>query len=481
MGAASPDLVVLTYNVLCPVYKRLQHGRRESDVPAQWRARMRDVINDIRACTPAPDVICLQEFWFENDNVQLFREAFAATYTIFCAKRPGKKEDGLATLIKKSTRAFVRNGNAVMPHRIRELSLLPRGDRVALLVALRLAPPACEPPSADCRPRDLVIVNTHLTFPHAKLQKRTRLDQARSISKYVHSFCIDAIEHHDPTGGLDVLVLGDLNGGTDSRVCNHLLRTGYSSCLAEVWGTGVSPATHRNHLGQNVFVDHVFIRRFFSRRDAKAHSLNSHPNHTRTRSLRLLRSRSRPIARDVRQQVTVGGSAEKQQVQQSQQLHRMCSASSASSSSPPSTAKRKCPALFRRSRSTLSSVRAESVVNQMPQTAYANDEEGVNHNGVNSASCSLEDTELPRYRVLSRNTRASMSMSAIFEGASALGCSIEPVAARVLPEHLPTDSWPEQIKNSDHRPVCVEFRYSWSVLARVEDAPVVTHSTSIRS
>lgn len=469
MGQHPADLVVLTYNILCPVYKRLgaEHAglRRESESPALWRRRIANVIAEIRDCRPVPDIICLQEFWFAPECAQLFRDAFSSTYSFALAKRPGK-EDGLATLVRKRSPAFAPDESGIVtPHHVRDFSLLPASDRVGLLVALRLASPTLGPKSVPqpfgTPPRELVVVNTHLTFPHGKILDRLRLEQARTISRTVEQFVTASCES---PAGCDVLVMGDFNGEPKGRVCGHMRHAGYTSCLAEVWGCKASPATHRNHLGQSVFVDHVFMRRFLPNGDTTAATPcpNIREKQARKLHLRFLRGSRASNDRSIRPIAS-------------------CQLLSTGARDIATPALRERPTFLRAS---FLRGRRLRVTEGATDLAAAELDVGANHesnaNHVDDDACSSTSEESVQSATLTRlessatgstvhtllrNSQMSVSMSALESDVGALGCTVDPIQARVLPDSIPSDTWPTQPRCSDHRPICVAFRYSWSVVS----------------
>lgn len=439
MGRMPPDLTIVTFNVLCPVYKRLGSERhRESHRPALWRARLHAVIAELEACTPVPDVICLQEFWFAPEAVALFRARFGDAYTFILTRRPGK-DDGLATLIRKRSPAFAAPSGVTVPCVTREFGLLPPGasDRVAQLVSLPLAQPALlgpAPKGAACLPRELLLVHTHLAFPHNKLMNCIRLEQARALTRVAAAFAAKRVASAECAGGLDAVILGDLNGEPECRVGTHLQNAGYNSVLTDLWGS-FKPATHYNHLGQSVFFDHVLLRRFFPPRaggDA-AESTCRLPSLGFKRAPKpLLRARDSlrrtwralPSAEGARLPAAVGSVAE-----------------GASTTTPAASVSMDSVTLTFADADPLRSARLDDTVGTS-----------------NRPKRSLE-----RRMML---YESSLSMGAIDDSASVLGCSVVPLQARVLPDGLPADTWPKAWATSDHRPICAEFRYSWWVLAR---------------
>ena len=123
-------------------------------------------------------------------------------------------------------------------------------DRVALLLWLR----------HKSTHRDVLIATTHLSFPHLTVDSNNQLYQMKMITSLIDSF-IDINKIKSPTS----IITGDFNAEYDSLVCNHLLHKGYNCC------SKMSPPinnvsdteriiTHRNHLREDVNVDHIFVK-----------------------------------------------------------------------------------------------------------------------------------------------------------------------------------------------------------------------------
>ena len=62
-------LKVTTFNVLAPCYDETVPNPQDS---SQWRSRQEGVLQHIQ--TLDPDVLCLQEFFFQDDFMQLFND-----------------------------------------------------------------------------------------------------------------------------------------------------------------------------------------------------------------------------------------------------------------------------------------------------------------------------------------------------------------------------------------------------------------------
>lgn len=125
-AAARPRaLSLMTFNVLAPCYFR-HGGLLESADRAAFLARAQAAIRTIQRARA--DVVCLQEFWFEREYERAFRAAFRDSHYVHALKRPGKKEDGLAVLVRKR-KLDIHHVQDIQFHR-------GAGDRVALLTHL---------------------------------------------------------------------------------------------------------------------------------------------------------------------------------------------------------------------------------------------------------------------------------------------------------------------------------------------------------
>ena len=242
-GSSACRLIIATYNVLCPAYKRERHvqGGRESGEPSLWRVRLRRIISELQALRPRPDIICVQEFWFRSESLVLFEESLSQLYAFHTAKRPGKKEDGLATLLLRSSPHF-----QAARARGTLVNLVAQSDRIGLDVRVPLAQARGGGGGSE-----LCIFNTHLSFPHGISERQLQVNEARAIARRMHSL---------PADCAIALVIGDFNAAPLSRTLQQLSNAGFMSCLSKVHGVHAAPTTHLNHLGRSVCVDHVLLR-----------------------------------------------------------------------------------------------------------------------------------------------------------------------------------------------------------------------------
>ena len=228
---------------------------REKDHPEMWQSRLDEILDYFRSFNPLPQVICLQEFWFYKPFIVRFEEAMEPNYHIFYGQRFGKKEDGLATLILKNS-PYLRTPKLVCRFP------LAISDRVGLAVSATLtASDDQKPLNSNSR---LLIVNAHLTFPHAFFFRRLREAQADSLTSYVDTYK----SMHDKEN-VSTIVTGDFNSDMTSTVCLHMLSNGFVNCYSSINGPHAAPITHYNHLKQSVYTDHIFLSSSKSTRKPK--------------------------------------------------------------------------------------------------------------------------------------------------------------------------------------------------------------------
>ncbi|KAJ8609495.1 hypothetical protein CTAYLR_005453 [Chrysophaeum taylorii] len=241
-------LRVATFNCLAPVHKSAGLGR-EGDTEALWLPRGRAEVGFIREALRGVDVICLQEFWFVDKWVELFREALDG-YELCTARRTGShphdgsaRSDGVATLVARDTYE-VDLARSVD---------LGRG-RVALAVSLRRR---LEPLP------HLLVANVHLPFPASDNSRRVQETHAREAARVLDDFRAD-----DAVPTLS-LVAGDFNSRADDPPARALETMGFVNCATAyasmslasgVGGVTDLGVTHLTHRGDSLQCDHIFAR-----------------------------------------------------------------------------------------------------------------------------------------------------------------------------------------------------------------------------
>ncbi|KAB1212390.1 hypothetical protein CJ030_MR5G020703 [Morella rubra] len=223
-----------TFNILAPIYKRLdQHeqGLRESDFREFWMTRNQGIL-DWLLNESSSTIICLQEFWVGNEElVHMYKRNLGdAGYITFDLARPNHRGDGLLTAIHK---------NYLRVLKYQELLFNDIGDRVAQLFHVESVVPFLQNPKGSIQ-QEILIVNTHLLFPHDSSFSLVRLRQVYKI-------------------------LLDWNGSKRGHVYKFLRSRGFVSSydIAHKYSDSDADAhkwiSHRNHRGNICGVDFVWL------------------------------------------------------------------------------------------------------------------------------------------------------------------------------------------------------------------------------
>lgn len=307
-------LSVLTFNLLCPAYKRCHStadGRyRESDRPDEWQARFHQILVGLQQADA--DVVCIQEYWTASaDWCQRFTSAMAS-YTAHVTPRTGEKDDGVAVFLRATPSAHAAHGGYVCTAlRKHDFRLQGFGNRMGLLLLVRaqagppdghathggasgheasgwdwrpafeaklpsshaLLPSPLSPPTgvvaASSSPSsfDFFLLVTHLTFNHGIFDTQQRKFEISSLLNQLDAvrFSDDkepAVAAHERVAlsRLPLLLTGDFNTQlecTTDYVYAKVIERGFASSFAAV--NGREPlVTHSNHRGECVPVDFVF-------------------------------------------------------------------------------------------------------------------------------------------------------------------------------------------------------------------------------
>ncbi|CAL1398827.1 unnamed protein product [Linum trigynum] len=244
-----------TFNILAPIYKRLDkqnQSLRESDFRAFWLSRNQMILEWL--LMERTSIICLQEFWTGNEElVHMYEDKLCdAGYFTFQLARTNNRGDGLLMAVHKD---YFRILN------YRELLFNDFGDRVAQLLHVQLTiPSSCSNRKNDTR-QELLIVNTHLLFPHNSSLSIARLHQVYKILQYVETY-----QRENKLGGVPVVLSGDWNGSKRGRVYKFLRSQGFASSydIAHKYTDSDDDAhrwvSHRNHRGNICGVDFIWLR-----------------------------------------------------------------------------------------------------------------------------------------------------------------------------------------------------------------------------
>ncbi|XP_027109932.1 uncharacterized calcium-binding protein At1g02270 [Coffea eugenioides] len=240
-----------TFNILAPIYKRLNHedqSIRESEKKAYWLNRNHRILDWL--LYERSSIICLQEFWVGNEElVNIYNKRLgAAGYTIFKLARTNNRGDGLLTAVH-------RDIFRVMNHR--ELLFNDFGDRVAQLLHVELIAPFSQSRNSNVR-QEILIVNTHLLFPHNSSLCLERLRQVYKILQYVESY-----QKENKLNPLPIILCGDWNGSKRGHVYKFLRSQGFVSSYDTAHQYADADAhkwiSHRNHRGNICGVDFIWL------------------------------------------------------------------------------------------------------------------------------------------------------------------------------------------------------------------------------
>ncbi|CAH8360291.1 unnamed protein product [Eruca vesicaria subsp. sativa] len=136
----------------------------------------------------------------------------------------------------------------------RDLLFNDCGDRVAQLLHVELVPPYSQ---YDAH-QQVLIVNTHLIFPHDSTLSIVRLQQVYKILQYVESY-----QQEDNLSPMPIILCGDWNGSKRGHVYKFLRSQGfvssydtahrYTDLESQKW------VSHRNHRGNICAVDFIWL------------------------------------------------------------------------------------------------------------------------------------------------------------------------------------------------------------------------------
>ncbi|XP_068635046.1 uncharacterized calcium-binding protein At1g02270-like isoform X2 [Aristolochia californica] len=249
-----PCVSCTTFNILAPIYKRLDEedqSCRESEYRAYWFGR-NELILDRLLCDRS-SIICLQEFWVGNQElVDMYEKRLGeAGYINFKLARTNNRGDGLLTAVHED---YFR----VLNHR--EILFNDFGDRVAQLLHVESVLPFWQNRYGNIQ-HQILIVNTHLLFPHNSSLSVVRLHQVYKILQYVETYLKENKLYSIP-----VILCGDWNGSKRGHVYKFLRSQGFESSYdtAHHYTDNDADAhkwvSHRNHRGNICGVDFIWLR-----------------------------------------------------------------------------------------------------------------------------------------------------------------------------------------------------------------------------
>lgn len=246
-----PSISCTTFNILAPIYKRLNHedeSCRESDFRAFWLTRNRRILDWL--LYERSSIICLQEFWMGNEElVNMYEKRLGdAGYITFKLARTNNRGDGLLTAVHKDKFKVVNH---------RDLLFNDFGDRVAQLLHVELVVPITQCRTNYTR-QEILIVNTHLLFPHDSSLCLVRLQQVYKILQ-----CVESYQKENKLDSMPVMLCGDWNGSKRGHVYKFLRSQGFVSSYDTAHqytdGDAQKWISHRNHRGNICGVDFIWL------------------------------------------------------------------------------------------------------------------------------------------------------------------------------------------------------------------------------
>ncbi|KAK1274439.1 hypothetical protein QJS04_geneDACA010811 [Acorus gramineus] len=247
-----PCVTCTTFNILAPIYKRLNNKEscRESEYRAYWLSRNKSILD--RLLCEGSSIICLQEVWVGNEElVDMYERRLGdAGYINFKLARTNNRGDGLLTAVHKDYFRVLK---------YMELLFNDFGDRVAQLLHVESVIPFWQSRNNNIQ-QQILIVNTHLLFPHNSSLCVVRLHQVYKILQYVESYQKENDLCHVP-----IILCGDWNGSKRGHVYKFLRSQGFVSSYDTAHQYTDSDAdahkwvSHRNHRGNICGVDFIWL------------------------------------------------------------------------------------------------------------------------------------------------------------------------------------------------------------------------------
>jgi len=232
---------VTTFNMLCPLFRRLQGEERESSFPAIYNERQQEILKLLQSC--GSDIICLQEFWVNNEEiVKMYRDKLGSKYQWMQLSRTGGRGDGLVTLVKHEIELLDQQ----------DIIFHDFGDRVAMLARMKLSSSSCQRCQHLPRP-EIILINTHLLFPHQPYFDIVRMRELRKILGFLELY--KHIRCQGFTHPSSILLCGDFNGYPNDVQYKYLRQLNFSASCAHDsrW------VTHRNHKDELLCSDFVWL------------------------------------------------------------------------------------------------------------------------------------------------------------------------------------------------------------------------------
>lgn len=281
-GDVEVEFKVVSMNILAPCYRKISEPTNEiegedrvffeKEEPERYLTRNGQIIDQLVASNA--DVICVQEFWNNNEELQnLYVEKLCddMDYTMKTLPRTShwrKRDDGLAVFVKEE-RVFIQDYRDILFHDC--------GDRVAQMLLLAIRPEVDwdfdddedgfdgfddeegEEEDDDMPLQQFICVNTHLLFPHNEYSSKIRMREATKILGFVESYrqrelCRSICSRSSVR--VPIIVTGDFNGSPNGKVYSLMRSQNYGSVFSS--DEYSSLVTHLSHRNEAINVDHIF-------------------------------------------------------------------------------------------------------------------------------------------------------------------------------------------------------------------------------
>lgn len=237
-------------------------NQRESERESWWRPRAEGVAEYILRKFNSSDAVLLQEWWFDERFTTVFDSVVGEAFERVAERRPGEggrmRDDGMCVLVRKKGRLEL----------LRSEKVLTGTQRIAQIVQ-------CREKCSEGGGRSVLIANSHLSFPghhDPNVNNQRQANEASiildALSKASAEWCRDTINF--PENECLEVMAGDFNSNScglaaslveapphDFVNCASAAALGAQCDIGGKVSIGV---THKNHLGERVSVDHIFLR-----------------------------------------------------------------------------------------------------------------------------------------------------------------------------------------------------------------------------
>jgi len=270
--------------MLAPVHRSMDAANtRESEHVKWWKPRAECIGNYISEELASSDIILLQEWWFRDEFVDLFDSLTSHLFHRVSEQRPSGIMATTTPLTVASDKVTKMNNQSLlrMPQQLSLPPPLMREDGMAVLVKKNgnlelvestkvLTGPSRIGQLVHCRDRntkrDILIGNSHLSFPghpDPSINDRRQAHEMQLVSKALANF-----KSTEANNNRLELIGGDFNSNSRGLAAKRLESRNFVNCASasaeqalSSWGGQINlGVTHRTHRGEDVSVDHIFVR-----------------------------------------------------------------------------------------------------------------------------------------------------------------------------------------------------------------------------